>query len=549
MMMHKVVMVCLLVFCCNAASAQGWQALGPDDFVTPTSGINGGNIITYSLTGFNDSQLHVAYIDPVNANKISVRKYDGANWSLVGNAGFTAANVQELSATFSKGQPHVAYRTNNTTLNLIQYNDTGWRTLTPYTYSCLLYNFVLTNDASENPIAFFAKGNVVGPCGFASGETLASLTYNTITGTNNAPGTGNVNFGNAPASGSLHIAKDRYGTLVVVYFPTNTGIGAIVSAGTSYGFQEVIDSNGNAGYFSRSIAIDTTQATDQTYLICDNSLWYSDNWSGPDWYLLSKNGLPTSLASAKLATDDDGHLFIAYTDPQFGQKLVVKYLSGNVWVPVYGNGVVSANAPSDIQFRFIPGSLVITYRSSNQLFAKKFSLLPPSLPPAVSISTNATAAVCPNTSISFYSSVLNAGFNTTYHWLINGINTGVTSPTFADTLTTGDIVSLLVTTPTDSLFSNPLVVQYDSVYRWVGGASGNWNLPSKWCGNVLPTSSTNIVIPSGTTVTINFPAYCHNLFIEPGGTIIMNGGSLEVYGSYQNNGTVNITNGVFINNP
>jgi hypothetical protein len=72
--------------------------------------------------------------------------------------------------------------------------------------------------------------------------------------------------------------------------------------------------------------------------------------------------------------------------------------------------------------------------------------------------------------------------------------------------------------------------------------NGNWGSNSTWSCNCQPTSSDNIVIPAGRTVTANGPVI---LFLGPvinitiGGTLILNNGSLQIDGT----DTVNILNG------
>jgi hypothetical protein len=61
-----------------------------------------------------------------------------------------------------------------------------------------------------------------------------------------------------------------------------------------------------------------------------------------------------------------------------------------------------------------------------------------------------------------------------------------------------------------------------SVITWLGGTSNNWNVASNWSGGVVPTSSDDVLIPSGTawTATTNTAAgYAHHLTIESGARV------------------------------
>lgn len=75
---------------------------------------------------------------------------------------------------------------------------------------------------------------------------------------------------------------------------------------------------------------------------------------------------------------------------------------------------------------------------------------------------------------------------------------------------------------------------------WIGGASGDWNEVSNWCGG-LPTSSSSISISSGTTISIDAPSSVLNLTIDEGSTLDFSGShtlTIADGGSFTNNGTL-----------
>lgn len=73
---------------------------------------------------------------------------------------------------------------------------------------------------------------------------------------------------------------------------------------------------------------------------------------------------------------------------------------------------------------------------------------------------------------------------------------------------------------------------------WTGAIDSDWNTAGNWCIGV-PTSSTNIIIPSGgNQPIISGAAICAGININSGATLTINGtNSLEVKGDWQNNGT------------
>lgn len=85
--------------------------------------------------------------------------------------------------------------------------------------------------------------------------------------------------------------------------------------------------------------------------------------------------------------------------------------------------------------------------------------------------------------------------------------------------------------------------------NWVGGAPGNlnnWFTGANWCGGVVPTSSTNVVIPAGVS---NYPivttgsALANNINIASGASVTVNGGTFSLNGAVTNGGTFDLTNG------
>ena len=79
---------------------------------------------------------------------------------------------------------------------------------------------------------------------------------------------------------------------------------------------------------------------------------------------------------------------------------------------------------------------------------------------------------------------------------------------------------------------------------WLGGASGDWNLAGNWCGGI-PTSATNVIIPSGASVSIaSANAVANTVNINAGGILTMTGTNnldITASGSFINNGTFTAT--------
>jgi hypothetical protein len=83
----------------------------------------------------------------------------------------------------------------------------------------------------------------------------------------------------------------------------------------------------------------------------------------------------------------------------------------------------------------------------------------------------------------------------------------------------------------------PVLVSAATLGTWIGGPTGNWSVGTNWCGGV-PTSSTDVLIPSGVMVTLSSTGECRNITLANGATLFMTGsGELTVSGDWTNNGT------------
>lgn len=73
---------------------------------------------------------------------------------------------------------------------------------------------------------------------------------------------------------------------------------------------------------------------------------------------------------------------------------------------------------------------------------------------------------------------------------------------------------------------------------WIGGATGTWNTASNWCGGI-PTSTSTVIIPTGSSVTLDAAATATNITVQTGASLDVSSYtfSLSSNGTFTNNGT------------
>lgn len=78
---------------------------------------------------------------------------------------------------------------------------------------------------------------------------------------------------------------------------------------------------------------------------------------------------------------------------------------------------------------------------------------------------------------------------------------------------------------------------------WIGGTSGNWNNTSNWCGGSVPTSASNVTIPSGVSVTLDAASTTIADLTINGTLTVAAANQLTVTGTLTNSGTLTLENG------
>jgi hypothetical protein len=139
---------------------------------------------------------------------------------------------------------------------------------------------------------------------------------------------------------------------------------------------------------------------------------------------------------------------------------------------------------------------------------------------------------------------INGGANTTVT-LTGG--TGVVTVAAAIATQTLNLVSV-TNAGCPVVVSGSSVVNINPAGTWTGATNTDWNTTTNWCGNVVPTSATNVTIPTGLTnyptIGMGISALSNNITIAAGATVTVSStGVLNLYGNITNAGILDLTDG------
>ncbi len=166
-----------------------------------------------------------------------------------------------------------------------------------------------------------------------------------------------------------------------------------------------------------------------------------------------------------------------------------------------------------------------------------------------STSLSVTGATQSGTTISSYKWYSNTSASNTGGTLVDTHSSSSTTDTYTPITTSpGRLYYYVVLTNSNSETATSTVSGAVTVIApgtWIGSTSTDWNTASNWCGGV-PTSTTDIIIPTGTTFapTVGVSgSVCRNITINNGATLTGSTNTLSVSGNWTNNGTFNSNTG------
>lgn len=171
--------------------------------------------------------------------------------------------------------------------------------------------------------------------------------------------------------------------------------------------------------------------------------------------------------------------------------------------------------------------------------------------PSTTIITQPVGATYCQNATSIPLSVSASGYTILYQWFSNSTNstTGATSITGANSSTytpptssTGTTYYFVQLTGGCGTVTSSIVPVTIGAMSWTGTNGTDWNNGANWCSGVIPTATTDVDIPPvGNLPVLTTTSYAHNITIESGANITLNGQILTITGAFTGSTTGYLT--------
>ena len=290
-----------------------WETVGNAGFTMGT-----GTIIDFDIAVDNAGIPFVSYPDRTKSGKISVMKFNGSSWELVGSSGFTTASgfVSRI-ATTSTGTPYVATQVVGTGIIVMQYNGTAWAQMggvlaaTGADLDLVLDNdvaYVTYRDGSAVVSVKKFNGNaweLVGTTGFTGSAFNPTLAFNT----DHVPYVAYADY-SVGSTGQATVKKYN-GTTWETVGSALFSSGQIINPSLAF--------SGNTPYVVYGNRVAPNKADVMTF-------------NGTSWVIDGSAGLSEGEAKyTNIAISSTGDRYIAFGDVGHDNKAVVMKHNGSNW--------------------------------------------------------------------------------------------------------------------------------------------------------------------------------------------------------------------------
>ena len=341
--------------------AQSWNLVGLENF-------SGGTITFNDIKVDNNNIPYVVYRDFSNSGKTTVKKFNGTNWVLVGNAGFGGtggSDTDQLLVFDNNNTPYVSIREGNypsEQISVLKFNGTNW---------------VYVGNQKFTPVR--------------SGYSSIAIDNNNVPYVSYSDGTGNSfhitvkkfngtsweSVGNIGTKGFFSKIKfDSSNTPFLAYRDDTQSSKVTVRKFTSGSWNLV----GSAGFSDGSINLLQLEITDNNTIFIAfqdgsaSSRLTVMKFNGTNWENVGIKGFSNggSIQEMDLTSTNDNQPIVIYSHPQNSFKTYVKQFDKTSWEEL---GNVNLNSSSNNIVITSNSKLYISYRKSGKLSVKSFQLL------------------------------------------------------------------------------------------------------------------------------------------------------------------------------
>lgn len=331
-----------LIFTLNA-NAQ-WSTVG-------NAGFTSGSVYELAVAADSSGTPYIASNDASSSSKVSVMKWNGSSWAYVGNAGISGGSFQYLTMTInpSNNYVYVAYKDYSAggKLTVQEYNGSSWTSLGGAGFTSNAANFVGLTIYNNAITAIYSDGNGSGKAAVIryNGSSWVSI--------------GNTNITTFRAQ-DCSISADNSGNLYASYKDNSNKAYMSKWDGSSWSSLGQA-SQGGCGYLTSAVDdnsvpyvayIDYTSGSKVTVRKYTNSSWATVGSAG-----FSAN----SVNYPSIAIDDSNIPFVSYSDHSNGSKLSVMRFVNNSWIYAGSAGVSSGRANSVRSFISSDNVLYVAY--------------------------------------------------------------------------------------------------------------------------------------------------------------------------------------------
>lgn len=295
-----------------------------------------------SLAIAPDGTPYMAYADYTGADRLSVMKYSGSTWEVVGTYEFTPSNATEVSlAIDSNNVPYVAYKSGSHQISVYKFNGSSWELVGAEFFETLQASHIsLAIDSNNVPYISYRDTSL------PVYHLLSVMKFN---GTS-WEFVGSAQF-SAGAISQTSLVFDSSDTPYVAFRDEANSNKITVMKYTSFTWDLV----GSAGFSSGSVASNSRSlklnidANDIPYIA------YSDasnsdiatvmTFNGTTWVNVGTGTISAGGSSyLDMVIDSGNNIYIAYRDANNGNKATVKGFDGATWSDIGVAGFSTGNA-------------------------------------------------------------------------------------------------------------------------------------------------------------------------------------------------------------